>query len=151
MAMRREMDPDNRFVSPYMARLLGIEVSVSEAYFAKLSDALTQAGIHQPALVLDLDRLNANIAAIKARLPKDWRFASSTNRSPCLQLLRYRARPLPRDRFMSFHLPISAEMLKRFPDRRNCCSASRCRSRRAAGVEERRARDVEAHCRASSG
>ena len=25
MAMRREMDPDNRFVSPYMARLLGIE------------------------------------------------------------------------------------------------------------------------------
>jgi FAD-linked oxidoreductase len=26
MAMRREMDPDNRFVSPYMARLLGIEL-----------------------------------------------------------------------------------------------------------------------------
>ena len=25
MAMRREMDPDNRFVSPYMARLLGVE------------------------------------------------------------------------------------------------------------------------------
>lgn len=25
MAVRREMDPDNRFVSPYMARLLGIE------------------------------------------------------------------------------------------------------------------------------
>ena len=26
MAMRREMDPQNRFVSPYMARLLGIEL-----------------------------------------------------------------------------------------------------------------------------
>ena len=24
MAVRREMDPDNRFVSPYMARLLGV-------------------------------------------------------------------------------------------------------------------------------
>ena len=37
---------------------------MSEAYFTKLSDALRAASIHQPALVLDLDRLNANIAAI---------------------------------------------------------------------------------------
>ncbi|TIT66755.1 MAG: DSD1 family PLP-dependent enzyme, partial [Mesorhizobium sp.] len=38
------------------------------AYFADLSEALRQAGIFQPALVLDRDRLDRNIALVKDRL-----------------------------------------------------------------------------------
>ena len=88
---------------------------MSEAYFTKLSDALRAANIHQSALVLDLDRLNANIAAIKARLPKELALRIVDKSLPCLQLLEVIRTAFASDRFMSFHLSISAEVLKRFP------------------------------------
>ena len=38
------------------------------AYFATLSQALKQAGIFQPCLLLDRDRLDGNIALVGERL-----------------------------------------------------------------------------------
>ena len=38
------------------------------AYFSALSEALKQAGIFQPCLLLDLDRLDGNIALVKQKL-----------------------------------------------------------------------------------
>ena len=67
---------------------------MSEAYFTKLSDALRAANIHQPALVLDLDRLNANIAAIKTRLPQELSLRIVDKSLPCLDCWRSCARPL---------------------------------------------------------
>ncbi|RUY01077.1 DSD1 family PLP-dependent enzyme, partial [Mesorhizobium sp. M7A.F.Ca.CA.004.04.1.1] len=37
-------------------------------YFSTLSDALKTAGIFQPCLLLDRDRLDGNIALVKERL-----------------------------------------------------------------------------------
>ena len=88
---------------------------MSEAYFTELSDALRAANIHQPALVLDLDRLNANIAAIKTRLPKELALRIVDKSLPCLQLLEVVRSAFASDRFMTFHLPVSAEVLTRFP------------------------------------
>ncbi len=38
------------------------------SYFGALQSALLEAGIYQPSLVLDLDRLDANIAHVRAKL-----------------------------------------------------------------------------------
>ena len=88
---------------------------MNEAYFAQLSDALRAASIHQPALVLDLDRLNANIAAIKTRLPKELALRIVDKSLPCLQLLEVVRSAFQTERFMTFHLPVSAEVLGKFP------------------------------------
>ncbi len=41
------------------------------AYFNTLSAALAEAGLHRPLLVIDRDRLDANVAAVRAGLAAD--------------------------------------------------------------------------------
>ena len=88
----------------------------ADSYFADLSKALRAAEIHQPCLVLDLDRLNHNIAAVKARFAQGVALRIVDKSLPSLPLLAHIRSAFPTDRFMSFHLPISAAVLNAFPD-----------------------------------
>ena len=83
-------------------------MSDDRSYFAKLSEALRVAEIHQPCLVLDLGRLNANIASIKSRLAPGLQVRIVDKSLPCLPLLNHIRKALATDLIMTFHLPVSA-------------------------------------------
>jgi D-serine deaminase-like pyridoxal phosphate-dependent protein len=86
------------------------------AYFAGISAALKASGIHQPCLLLDLERLDANIAVVKSKLAAAGVRLRIVDKSlPCLPLLARIGEAIGTDLFMTFHLPISAAMLQRFP------------------------------------
>jgi D-serine deaminase-like pyridoxal phosphate-dependent protein len=86
------------------------------AYFATLSDALKQAGIFQPCLLLDRDRLASNIALVKEKLDPGLAVRLVDKSLACLPLLAHIGKALGTDRLMTFHPPISAAVLKAFPD-----------------------------------
>ncbi|ESZ08239.1 alanine racemase [Mesorhizobium sp. M1060] len=90
-------------------------MSLTDTYFAEMSGALRAAGIFQPCLVLDLDRLDHNIAAIKAKFATGLDLRLVDKSLPCLPLIDHIRAAFATDRLMTFHLPISAEMLKVFP------------------------------------
>ncbi|WP_315834239.1 alanine racemase [Bradyrhizobium prioriisuperbiae] len=87
----------------------------ADSYFAGLSAALHAAEIHQPCLVLDLDRLNANIARIKSRLAPGLQVRIVDKSLPCLPLLAHIRKALATDLVMTFHLPVSAAVATEFP------------------------------------
>ena len=66
--------------------------------------------------MLDLDRLDHNIAAIKAKFATGLDLRLVDKSLPCLPLIQHIRAAFATDRLMTFHLPISAEMLKAFPD-----------------------------------
>ncbi|UVK53522.1 DSD1 family PLP-dependent enzyme [Mesorhizobium sp. AR02] len=86
------------------------------AYFATLSQALKQADIFQPCLLLDRDRLDSNIALVKARLDPGLAVRLVDKSLACLPLLSHIGKTLGTDRLMTFHPPISEAVLKAFPD-----------------------------------
>lgn len=86
------------------------------AYFATLSQALKQAGIFQPCLLLDLDRLDRNIATVKARLDRGLAVRLVDKSLACLPLLSHIGEALGTVRFMTFHPPVTEAVLKAFPD-----------------------------------
>ncbi|UVK44744.1 alanine racemase [Mesorhizobium sp. AR07] len=86
------------------------------AYFGTLSDALKDAGIFQPCLLLDLDRLDRNIALVKERLDPGLAVRLVDKSLACLPLLSHIGKALGTISFMTFHPPISEAVLKAFPD-----------------------------------
>jgi len=86
------------------------------AYFATLSEALKEAGIFQPCLLLDLDRLDNNIALVRERLAPGLAVRLVDKSLACLPLLSHIGKALGTSRFMTFHPPITAAVLKAFPD-----------------------------------
>ncbi|CAN7613629.1 DSD1 family PLP-dependent enzyme [Mesorhizobium sp. LjRoot246] len=86
------------------------------AYFSTLSDALKQAGIFQPCLLLDRDRLDSNIALVKERLDPALAARLVDKSLACLPLLAHIGKALGTNQFMTFHPPISEVVLKAFPD-----------------------------------
>lgn len=86
------------------------------AYFADISEALRQAGIFQPALVLDRDRLDRNIALVRERLAPGLAVRLVDKSLACLPLLSHIAGALGSSRFMTFHPPVSQAVLDVFPD-----------------------------------
>ena len=86
-----------------------------DPYFTQLSEALRAAGIHQPCLVLDLDRLNGNIASIKSRLAPGLQIRIVDKSLPCLPLLDHIRTALETDLIMTFHLPVAAAVTQAFP------------------------------------
>ncbi|MDX8470147.1 alanine racemase [Mesorhizobium sp. VK23B] len=84
--------------------------------FAELSKALKAAEIFRPCLVLDRDRLDANIALVKQRLAPGLAVRLVDKSLPCLPLLSYIARALETNRFMTFHPPVTQAVLDAFPE-----------------------------------
>ncbi|QND54316.1 DSD1 family PLP-dependent enzyme [Phyllobacterium sp. 628] len=85
-------------------------------YFSDMSKALRQEGIHQPCLVLDLDRLDRNIAVIKHGLAPNLALRLVDKSLPCLPLLAHIGKTFANRQFMTFHLPITAAVLGEFAD-----------------------------------
>ncbi|MER9298242.1 DSD1 family PLP-dependent enzyme [Mesorhizobium sp. M0621] len=86
------------------------------SYFAILSDALKQAGILQPCLLLDRDRLDSNIALVKGRLDPSLAVRLVDKSLACMPLLAHIGKALGTNHVMTFHPPISEAVLKAFPD-----------------------------------
>ncbi|KQU79498.1 alanine racemase [Mesorhizobium sp. Root102] len=86
------------------------------AYFSTLSDALKEAGIFQPCLLLDRDRLDSNIALVKGRLDPGLAVRLVDKSLACLPLLAHIGKALGTNHVMTFHPPISEAVLKTFPD-----------------------------------
>ncbi|SDP68511.1 alanine racemase [Phyllobacterium sp. OV277] len=87
-----------------------------DRYFPRLSKALSDAGLYQPSLVLDLDRLSGNITKIRRGLCDSIALRIVDKSLPCIPLLERVRDAFKTNRFMTFHLPISAEVLHTFPD-----------------------------------
>ncbi|TPN70919.1 DSD1 family PLP-dependent enzyme [Mesorhizobium sp. B1-1-1] len=85
-------------------------------YFTTLSDALRAAGVFQPCLVLDRDRLDRNIDLVKQRLAPGLAMRLVDKSLACLPLLSHVAEALGTHRFMTFHPPITRAVLDAFPD-----------------------------------
>ena len=85
-------------------------------YFQRLTTALRAAGIHQPCLVLDLDRLDRNIAAVKSRLPKGAALRIVDKSLPCLPLIDRVRQAFGTTLAMTFHPQVTVEVLNAWPD-----------------------------------
>lgn len=85
-------------------------------YFRRLTTALREAGIHQPCLVLDLDRLDRNIAAVKARMPANIALRIVDKSLPCLQLIDRVRQAFGTKLAMTFHPQVTVAVLNSWPD-----------------------------------
>ncbi|MAE96556.1 MAG: alanine racemase [Deltaproteobacteria bacterium] len=75
-----------------------------DGYFAGLSEALKREGLARPTLVVDLDRLDANIAATtRAMKPREFRVVAKS--LPAAALLDYVMQRAGTRRLMVFHQP----------------------------------------------
>lgn len=83
-------------------------------YFEQLNRALLDAGMGRPCIVLDMDRLDINLASIAGSLTGKLRIV--TKSLPCLPLLDYLMQQTGSQKLMSFHLPFFPEFLAQFPD-----------------------------------
>lgn len=86
------------------------------AYFGMMSAALEEAGIHRPALVLDLERLNANLSIVREAMRGGPEIRLVDKSLPALPLLAHAMRILGTRKLMTFHLPVTTAVLAEFPD-----------------------------------
>ncbi|MFZ2101195.1 MAG: alanine racemase [Oricola sp.] len=78
------------------------------AYFRRLDAALKQAGVAWPVILIDRDRLDANLDALAAAVPSDKGLRIVAKSLPSADLLRHVTGRLKTDRLMTF----SVAMLK---------------------------------------
>ena len=84
------------------------------SYFAALSALLKQVGTGMPRLVVDLDRLDANLEAlVELQAPESLRIVAKSLPSP--ELLNHIFGKLGYQRLMVFHLPFLLQLVERFP------------------------------------
>ncbi len=84
------------------------------SYFAALSLLLKQVGTGMPRLVIDLERLDANLEAlVELQAPESLRIVAKSLPSP--ELLNYIFGKLGYQRLMVFHLPFLLQLVERFP------------------------------------
>lgn len=86
------------------------------AYFRNLAKALADAGRHRPTLLLDLDRLDANLDAVRKGIPSALQLRVVDKSLPSIRLLAHVMEKLGTRRIMSFDLPVTQAVLAAFPD-----------------------------------
>jgi D-serine deaminase-like pyridoxal phosphate-dependent protein len=93
----------------------GAEGAPYDDYFRTLNDELKRNGPMRPCMVIDLDRLDRNIAAVNAsiRAPKHLRVVAKS--LPSLPLLHYIMERASTQRLMAFHQPFLNEEARAFP------------------------------------
>ena len=84
-------------------------------YFDTLTNAVETAGLHRPVLVVDEARLKRNLAAVRdgVATPELLRLADKS--LPVSALLERGFEAFGTSRVMSFHLPLTTQVLARFP------------------------------------
>lgn len=85
------------------------------SYFDQISADLDAAGIGTPVVLVDMDRVDANIDAIVAAIPPGSRYRIVEKSLPSLDLLSYVSRRSRSDHFLVLHLPFLAPLLTAFP------------------------------------
>lgn len=84
-------------------------------YFKSLEQAVRKAGIGEPVLVIDGDRLAANLKTFKAMIPPQLDYRIVAKSLPSADLLSHAARACKTDRLMSFNTLMLGQMLDLFP------------------------------------
>ncbi len=87
-----------------------------DPYFLKIQDALMAAGIATPVLVIDRDRLNANIDTLMSHLPPDMGYRIVAKSLPSLDLIAHIRNRSGTDRLMTFNLPMLLSLSTAMPD-----------------------------------
>jgi len=82
-------------------------------YFRGLNDELKANGPFKPSMLVDLDRLDRNIQALKATLVENYRIVVKSLPSP--GLLSYIMEKAGTNRLMVFHQPFVSHMAETFP------------------------------------
>lgn len=77
----------------------------TEPYFEKLGAAVTAAGLARPTLVIDLARLDQNIAVMKSHLRSGMGYRIVAKSLPSLPLLQHVMAAADTNRLMLFHQP----------------------------------------------
>ncbi|HWU63531.1 MAG TPA: alanine racemase [Ensifer sp.] len=87
-----------------------------ESYFRSLATALCDAGKHRPTLVIDLERLDANLEIVRSGLAPGIALRVVDKSLPSIPLLAHVMEKLNSRHIMSFDLPVTLSVLKAFPD-----------------------------------
>ncbi|WP_281645164.1 alanine racemase [Parendozoicomonas sp. Alg238-R29] len=85
-------------------------------YFQKLQKLLKDYGVSHPRMVIDLDRMDANIAEVKKAIGDTSQLRIPAKSLPSFELLDYLQKELGTNRLMVFHQPFLDQLLDRFPD-----------------------------------
>lgn len=85
-------------------------------YFRSLATALHDAGRHRPTLVIDLDRLDANLDIVRESTAPGVALRVVDKSLPSIPLLAHVMEKLDTRRIMSFDLPVTCAVLQAFPD-----------------------------------
>jgi len=88
---------------------------LSADYFHQLSRALVQAGVHQPALIIDKQRLDTNLDHLLNVIQTGFDYRIVAKSLPSIPLLSYIMEKSGSNRLMSFHLPFLFHVVKNLP------------------------------------
>jgi hypothetical protein len=86
------------------------------AYFQGLSDELKRTNADGPSLIIDLDRLDHNLAEIAKVTGNRYQFRATTKSLPSVGLLRYILRKMNSNRVMAFHPNLMRSWLGRLTE-----------------------------------
>lgn len=87
-----------------------------EAYFRNLSKALRRHDLTRPTMILDLDRLDANIARLTDSIYPQRDYRVVTKSLPSAPLLQYVMDRAKTERLMVFHQPFLNEVARKRPE-----------------------------------
>lgn len=87
-----------------------------DPYFLSIQQALMNAGIATPTLLIDRARLNANIDALKRHLPEGMGYRIVAKSLPSISLIQHVAQRANTDRLMTFNLPMLVALSGLMPE-----------------------------------
>ena len=89
---------------------------LAASYFQQLQTALARAELAEPVLVIDRDRLDANIDRLKTHLPQDMAYRIVAKSLPSAPLIEYVASLAGTDRLMSFNTNMVEQLIALMPE-----------------------------------
>lgn len=88
---------------------------LAAGYFQQVQSALARAELAEPVLVIDRDRLDANIDKLKTKLPHGMAYRIVAKSLPSAPLIEHVARRASTDRLMSFNTNMVEQLLTLMP------------------------------------
>ena len=85
-------------------------------YFQQLDAGLKDAGVFQPALIVDLDLLDKNIDTLMSHLPEEMGYRIVAKSLPVPKLIAYIREKTGTNRLMTFNLPMLLDLSKDMPE-----------------------------------
>ena len=89
---------------------------LAASYFQQLQEALAHAELAEPVLVIDRDRLDANIDRLKTHLPQGMAYRIVAKSLPSAPLIEHVASRAGTDRLMSFNTNMVEQLIALMPE-----------------------------------